>query len=314
MERLLADALAGIREFVAVADAGSFSAAADRLGLTRSAIGKSVARIEVRLGTRLFHRTTRSLSLTPEGHVYFEHCQRALAEIRAGAAALESGQIEPSGTVRLTAPVIIGRQCVAPILFGLARRHRQLKLEMVFTDRSVDLVEEGFDLAIRNGGLPNAAGLKTRALGHQRMLFCASPDYVAARGMPAGLDDLACHDTILYSAGSTKRNWLYLGPDGHRRDYEPAGHLRLDDVEAIRDAAVHGMGIAWVPAWLAERAIATGRLVEVMADIPGVTFKTWAIWPDAPQMPLRLRVVIDALAAEFPDAIAGRPMAPTPHG
>ena len=151
--------LAGVDAFVAAVETGSFSAAAERLNLTRSAVAKTVARMETRLGARLFHRTTRSLAVTEDGQAYYERCRRAIEEMRAGEAELDSGRREATGRLRVSAPVLFGRRCVAPILARLAARHSKLELELSFSDRLVDLVEDGFDLAIRNSPLGNGAGL-----------------------------------------------------------------------------------------------------------------------------------------------------------
>src|SRR5262249_22818153 len=151
--------LTGIAAFVQAVEAGSFAVAAGRMGLTRSAVGKSIARLEQRLGVRLFHRTTRRQSLTEDGQAYYERCVRALAEIDAAEAALDSGRRAPAGCLRVTAPVLFGRYCVAPVLLELARRYSGLAIEMSFSDRVVDLLEEGFDLAIRVGTLSDSTSL-----------------------------------------------------------------------------------------------------------------------------------------------------------
>jgi len=171
----MTDRLSGVAVFVQAAEAGSFALAASRLGLSRSAVGKSASRLEGRLGVRLFHRTTRSQRLTGDGQVLYESCVRALTEIEAAETALDTGRREPSGRLRVSATVLFGRRCVAPILLALARRHPRLEVELSFNDRPVDLVEEGFDLAVRNGALPDNAGLMARRLVGQRMTVCAAP-------------------------------------------------------------------------------------------------------------------------------------------
>jgi len=295
----MTDRLSGIREFVTVVEAGSFAAAAVRLNLSRSAVGKAVARLEERLGVRLCHRTTRVLSLTDDGLAFYERCTRALHELEAAELALESGRREPAGKVRISVPVVIGRHCIAPILFDLARRHPALVVEMSFTDRPVDLIEEGYDLAIRNGALPDDPGLMSRKFAQQRMTVCASAAYLEKHGSPATLADLPTHQAIDYASPRFTRSWLF--PDGRGATTEIAmkGRIRLDDLEAIADAAAAGLGLAWLPCWLIRERVAKGELVRLFDD-PATEFATSALWPRAPFLPLRVRIVIDTLADRLP--------------
>jgi DNA-binding transcriptional LysR family regulator len=295
----MTDRLSGIREFVTVVEAGSFAAAALRLNLSRSAVGKTVARLEARLGTRLCQRTTRVLSLTEDGLAFYERCTRALKELEAAELALESGRLEPVGKVRVTVPVVIGRRCVAPVLYGAARRYPSLVLEMSFTDRPVDLIEEGYDLAIRNGPLADDPGLMSRTLVRQSMTVCASPAYLEKHGRPATLADLPAHQAIAYANPRFTRSWLFPNEKGTTTEVAMKARIRLDDVEAIGDAAAAGLGLAWQPCWLIKSRLASGELVRLFND-PAFEFTTSALWPRAPFLPLRVRVLIDALAAELP--------------
>lgn len=296
------DRLDGIGVFVEAVQAGSFAAAAGRLHLSRSAVGKSVARLEARLGVRLFHRTTRTQSLTEDGHAYYEHCLRALDALRAGAAMLDSGRREAVGRLRVSMPALFGRHCVAPILTGLARRHPKLELELSFADRVVDMVAEGYDLAVRNGPLRGGAGLMTRRLAHQRMLVCAAPGYLEECGVPAGIADLAGHAAVTYWRPDQVEPWSFPTADGSAFEVMPTARLRLDDLEAVADAAAAGMGLAWLPEWLVRDRLGAGALVRVLAAQPGIVFDTHAVWPETPQLPMRVRLAIDALAAGLPKA------------
>ena len=295
----MTDRLSGIREFVTVVEAGSFAAAALRLNLSRSAVGKAVARLETRLGARLCQRTTRVLSLTEDGLAFYERCTRALSELEQAELALESGRLEPSGRVRVSVPVVIGRRCVAPVLFDAARQYPALVLEVSFTDRPVDLIEEGYDLAVRNGALPDDPGLMSRALVRQRMTICASPAYIETHGRPATLADLSSHQAIDYANPRYTRSWLFPGDQGATAEIAMKGRIRLDDLEAIGDAAAAGLGLAWLPCWLIRERVARGELVRLF-DGPAAEFTTSALWPRAPFLPLRVRVLIDALAARLP--------------
>jgi DNA-binding transcriptional LysR family regulator len=176
---MIREQLNGIATFVQAVESGSFALAAHRMRVTRSAVGKSIARLEHSLGVRLFHRTTRRLNLTEDGQVFYERCVRALAEIDAAEAALDNGRRAPVGRLRVSVPVLFGRHCVAPVLSKLAHQYGGLKVEISFSDRIVDLVEEGFDLAVRIGTLTDSASLAARRLGTERMGIYAAPSYLA---------------------------------------------------------------------------------------------------------------------------------------
>ncbi|HEV2675183.1 MAG TPA: LysR family transcriptional regulator [Aliidongia sp.] len=297
------DRLDGVAVFVEAVEAGSFAGAAARLALSRSAIGKTIARLEARLGVRLFHRTTRTQSLTEEGHAYHERCLKALEELRAGEAVLESGRREVAGRLRVSVPVLFGRYCVAPILLDLARRHPKLTLDLNFSDRPVDLIEDGYDLAVRNGSLRDAGELVTRGLAVQRMVVCAAPAYLAARGVPRSVVDIAHHDAVTYWRADHVRSWLVPGTDGRHVTVAPKSRVRLDDLEAIADAATAGMGLVWLPCWLVGARIRSGALVPVLDDRPGIAIETHALWPKTPRLPLRIRLAIDALVTELPGLV-----------
>jgi DNA-binding transcriptional LysR family regulator len=293
--------LSGVNVFVAAVEAGGFAAAGERLHLTRSAVAKAIARIEERLDVRLFHRTTRTLGLTEDGQTYYERCVRALEELRAGEAALESGRREAAGHLRVTAPVLFGRRCIAPVLTKLAAQHPKLELELSFNDRPVDLIEDGFDLAIRSGVIGNAAGLMTRAIGSERLIICGAPAYLAKHGRPKRLDDLRRHTGILYSRAGHTRTWEFQTGDRKALvEATPPSRLRFDDAEAIADAAAAGHGLAWLPNWLIRDRVRSGTLIPVLRDVPSLEIVTRALWPETPHLPLRVRFAIDALAAALP--------------
>ena len=297
----MSDVLNGVSVFVAAAESGGFSAAAAKLHLSRSAVGKTIARLEARLGVRLFHRTTRAQSLTEDGQAYFEHCLRALEALRAGGQMLESGRKEASGRLRVTAPVLFGRRCVAPILTRLATRHPKLEQEMNLTDAVVDLVEDRYDLAIRNGR-PRVedSNLKSRLITLQRMTVCASPAYIARHGAPQSLDELARHQTVAYARAGAVKPWLFPREGAETIEITPTGRLRFDDLSAMSDAAADGYGVTWLPCWLIRDRVREGKLVPVLLDGPRLMIETHVLWPQAPHLPLRVRLAIDALVAELP--------------
>lgn len=297
------DRLNGVLAFVQAADAGSFALAARHMSLSRSAVGKSIAQLEQQLGTRLFHRTTRNQTLTEDGQIFYERCVRALAEIEAAEATLESGRRAPRGTLRVSVPVLFGRYCVAPVLLEITRRYPLLQLDLSFTDRVVDLVEENFDLAVRVAPLASSSGLISRQLGTWDLLVCASPEYLAERGRPQTIAALNTHDTIIYARHSSIASWPFLDANGQRELVPIKSRLRFDDLEAIADTAVAGAGVTLLPYWLAARHLRAGRLVELDVGKRGYGVDVYAVWRQTRHLPLKVRVAVDDLVAGIPKAL-----------
>jgi len=307
----MTDTLKDIPVFVAAVEAGSFAQAAIRLHLSRSAVGKSIARLEERLGVRLFHRTTRSQSLTDSGALFYECCLRALEEIRGAESLLETGKQQVTGRLRVAMPVLFGRQCVAPLLIELVQEHPGLELEMSFSDRVVDLVEEGFDMAVRNGTLQDSSVLVARKLGEHRMVLCAAPEYLLKKGQPQSVDDLSQHTAINYLRAGRVLPWQLMDSEGTSRTFTPRSSLNMDDLQAICDAALTGHGIAWLPCWMAVKDIHQGKLVPLMKQAPDVHFDVHAVWQQTPHLPLRVRMAIDTLASRLPSVMSLDMPAPT---
>ena len=299
----MSDRFSGIGAFVEAVDAGSFALAAQRLRLTRSAVGKSIARLEQRLGVRLFQRTTRSQSLTDDGQAYYERCVRALAELSAGAQALENGRNEPAGRLRVAVPVLFGRHCVAPVLLELGRRHPRLAIEISFSDQLIDLVDEGYDLAVRIGRLPDSGTLVARRIASQRMVICAAPSYLAEHGKPLDAAELSEHAGIVYGRSGRIVPWRVH--DGAGQVFKPQVDIRLvfDDLQAITDAAVAGAGLAWLPCWLMAKHQQAGELEPVMDSDSMPAVEIYAVWPQSSYLPVKTRMAIDALVAEIPGRV-----------
>ncbi|BBP59982.1 transcriptional regulator [Pseudomonas sp. St316] len=293
------DRFDGVQLFVEVVDAGGFAKAGERVSLTRSAVGKAIARLEERLGVQLFQRTTRTQCLTEDGQQYYERCLRAIDELRAGETMLENGRREVVGKLRVTLPVLFGRYRVAPILRSYARQHPNLELELNFSDRQVDLIAEGFDLAVRNGRLGNGSTLQARQLVSQRKVLCASQAYLEKRGEPNTLADLTDHDLLPYWRNDHGLAWKLPDEKGALVDVLVSSRLRLDDLEAIADAAAEGMGLAWLPYWLIRDRMQQGSLVEIWGDRPRAAMECYVVWPAAQYQPLRSRLAIDVLACEL---------------
>ncbi|KWF37010.1 LysR family transcriptional regulator [Burkholderia pseudomultivorans] len=304
MEPISHDRLAGISAFVAAVDAGSFAQAAARLGQTRSAVGKAIGRLEARLGTRLFVRTTRRLALTDDGHAFYERCAQALEELDAAQHMLEAGRREAAGRLRVSAPVVFGRHHVTPLLLDLADRHPRLQVEGHFTDRVIDFADEGVDLAIRSGALPDSDTLIARPLGMQAMVVCASPAYLRTHAAPRGTADLASHRCIVYLHGGRANPWTLTEPDG--RVVQPALPYRLgfDDIDSLIAAAMRGAGLVHVPEWLVRDALRTGVLVRVLDHMASAGTPMHVVWPATRFLPYKLRVTIDAVLAALPPLLA----------
>ncbi|MDG0025542.1 LysR family transcriptional regulator [Trinickia sp. Y13] len=294
------DRLTSMAVFVKAVDLGSFAAAADALELSGPMVGKHVRFLEERLGVRLLTRTTRRQALTEFGRAYYERCRIVLAEAQAADALAADQLSEPRGKLRVTMPVHFGRRCVAPILYELAKRHPSLELDLSFNDRFVDLAEGDYELAIRTGDLEDHAGVVARRVARQRMVVCAAPRYLKAHGRPRDLATLARHQAVIYRRSGRVRPWLFPREDGIVEEVTPSNRIRLDDLDAIADAAADGMGLAWVPYWLVRERIRAGTLVQLLPDRREFLYDAYALWMQTPHLPLRVRLAVDALAAQLP--------------
>ena len=290
----------GIDVFIVTVEKQSFAAAAMQLNLTRSAVAKTIAKMEDHLQVRLFNRTTRTLRLTDEGQLYYEYCLRALHELQAGKLALDTGRKEVIGRLRVSMPVLFGRYCIAPILTKLSNQHPKLELELHFSDHAVNLIEDGFDLAIRNGPINDSEGLMTRVIGLQRMVLCGSRAYFSKYGYPKTLDEVEKHLGIIYGRANKIHAWQFPIDDGKTLQIKPISRFLFDDLAAIADACEAGLGLAWLPFWLIRERVLDNKLIIILNDVPPLIFKTQALWPQTPHLPLRVRYAIDAIKSAMP--------------
>ncbi|KHO15628.1 LysR family transcriptional regulator [Acinetobacter baumannii] len=297
--------LSAISIFVTVVEAGSFVKAAEQLHLTRSAISKNIARLEEQLGVVLFKRTTRSLSMTDEGALFYEHSRRALSEIQNAAALLDQGKINATGRLRMSVPVLFGQVFAAPLMVKFAQQHADLQLEISFNDRSVDLVEEGFDLCIRIGTLPDTTQLVAKPIGEHRMLLCASPNYLNENeAVPLEhIEDLDNHTTIADPHFGQIKKWQLQKENSEPLFIKPKAKLLLNDLQAIKNAALAGAGIACLPDWLIQNELQDGKLVQVLETMSSIAFPIHLVWPTLPFMPLKTRLAIDYLAQHLPSEL-----------
>ncbi|WP_137190336.1 LysR substrate-binding domain-containing protein [Stenotrophomonas rhizophila] len=289
------ESLNGLVTFVTTARSATFTEAAETLGISRSAVGKAIARLEERLGVRLFHRTTRRISLTADGQAYFASCAAALEEIASAEACLGSASHLPAGRLRIDMPSSFGRLMILPVLLRICAEHPELQLTMTFTDHFVDPVEEGIDLLIRFGGLDQAQHLVARRLGTQQLITCASPAYLDRHGTPATVDDLHAHRSIVGYRYGQPVAWR-IGEDAGQARFIPSGTHQLNDGDAVIEAAIAGLGICQMPHFLVKQHLQTGALQQVLGQCMQHHVEIHALWPQTRHLRPKVRYVVDALA------------------
>jgi DNA-binding transcriptional LysR family regulator len=293
----MADFLGEMSVFSRVVATGSLSAAARELGLSPAIISRRLAALETRLGVRLLNRTTRSLHLTDEGATYYDTCVRLLSEIEEADTAVSAGRAEPQGALRVALPASFGHLHVAPLVPEFARRFPKVQLALSLSDRNVNLVDEGFDLAVRIADLADSS-LAARRLAPNRRVVCASPEYLRKHGAPRAPQDLADHNCL--TTNDYAMNWEYRGPDGQPGSVRVSGRYACDNWEVLREWALAGLGIALKSTWDVRRQLEDGSLVSLC---PGYTFNTdvaiYAVYPHRRFLPAKTRAFIEFLADSF---------------
>ena len=288
----------GLQQFFAFAETakhGSFAAAARELGSSSSTLAKAVGRLEASLGLRLFHRTTRQVSLTPDGERLFQRCQRVLAEVEELRSEAAGVRAVPSGTLRIDMPIVFGRRVMLPLLATLVQRHPELQLDARLSDGYVDLVRDGIDVAIRTGSLDDST-LVARRFASQDLVLVASPAYLRRRGTPAAPDQLIGHDAVVFRLPTSKRDrpWQFR-VRGRALELQPGARLRFNDGEALVRAAQLGLGLAQVPDYMVADDIAARRVVEVLPTFRPATMPIYAVMPANRLVPARVRVLLAVL-------------------
>jgi DNA-binding transcriptional LysR family regulator len=292
------DRIAALQALVQVAEAGSFSDAARRLRLSKSVVSRLVAALEAELGVRLLHRTTRALTLTEPGRGYVERARRLLADLADADQSVTQSQVAPRGRLAVNAPMSFGFLHLAPALPAFLARYPDLAVDMTMNDRFVDLIDEGFDVAVRIGSLGDSS-LVARRLAPIRRAVCASPAYLAARGVPATPDDLAGHDCVAYSNAAQAQEWRFIASDGHPWPVAIAGRLTLNNGDAIRAAALAGVGLALLPTFIVGRDLQDGELVSVLDAFVPQDMSLNAVYPHARHLSPKVRAFVDFLAERF---------------
>lgn len=303
-EQITLERLTGIVAFARAASYGSFSAAARSLSVSPSAVSKTIQRLEQQLGLRLFTRTTRSLALTPEGRELHE---RALQLLRAAEDIVQSAaavRAEPAGTLKIAAPLPIGTRLLAPALPEFRRRHPRLHIDLRLSDRFVNLVEEGVDVAIRIGPLADS-GLISRTLAPVRLSAFASPAYLAARGTPRRPEELKDHDCVNFRYQATGQPLRWLFKVGSRSvEFTPDAHIVVDVSDAVVEVLAAGGGIGMAASWIAAPYVERGLLVPVLADYPVERSNITAVWPESRRASPNVKAFIAYLEELFPSRAA----------
>ena len=284
--------------FVAVVDAGSFVGAADATGLSKAAVSRHVAELEQRLGARLLHRTTRRLSLTDDGQLFFARAREMLAAIDEAESEISSRSGEPSGLLRINAPLTFGVLHLAPLWGRFAQLYPKVSLDIALSDRVVDLVEEGYDLAVRITNL-SSSQLVSRQLASTRMVACASPQYLARRGTPEHPGELAQHEIISYSYWAAKDEWTFTAPDASQVVVRTHARIHANNGDTCRAAALDHQGVILQPDFLVAGDLRRGTLVELMPAYRAMTLGIHAVYPSRKHLPIKTRRLVDFLAEAF---------------
>jgi DNA-binding transcriptional LysR family regulator len=294
------DRLKQIESFAAVAGKGSLTAAAQAEGVAPAVIGRRIDALEERLGVKLLVRTTRRLTLTHEGSAFLEDCQRILAEIANAEASVSAGGVKASGHLRITAPAGFGRRHVAPLVPKFLALHPDVSLSLNLSDRVVDIVNEGFDSAVRVGDLPDSSLVSVR-LADNRRLCVAAPSYLKRAGTPKQPAELMRHECLLLSSDASQtRGWAFR-VDGEVTHLRPSGRLDCSDGQVLHAWSLQGLGLAWRSTWEVEEQIAAGELQEVLAEFAAPPNGIYAVVPQRRHLPLRVRLWIDFLKHSFGD-------------
>jgi DNA-binding transcriptional LysR family regulator len=287
------DILTCMRVFATVVETASFTGAGERLDMSKAMVSKYVGVLEDHLGTRLLNRTTRRLSLTESGQVYYERCLQIIADVAEAEQAAGQLTAIPRGTLKIAMPVSFGTIKIGPLITEYVRQYPEVKLDIALADRKVDLIDEGFDLAIRIGSLPES-GLIARKLAVDRTAICAAPAYLKQHGTPHKPEDLRRHACLNYTYASSGDEW-YLKNDREELVVPTSGPIKANNGDMLRLAALSGGGIIWQPRFIVEDDLRTGRLVEVLTNYSTAELGIYAIYPSRKHLSAKVRTFVDFL-------------------
>lgn len=283
--------------FIAVAELGSFVKAADALGISKAAVSRTVLELEARLGSRLMQRTTRRLSLTEAGALYLERCKQIVAALEEADDLLLAGAANPTGLLRINAPYTFGVLHLAPLWPIFLERYPGVALDITLSDRIVDIIDEGFDMAIRIARLSDST-LVHRKLATTDLQVCASPAYLDKYGTPAHPQELAQHQTIGYSYNASKNEWVFNGPAG-TVSVKIHSRMHVNNGDSCVAAALGGAGITRQPAFMIDQYLRSGQLVPLLSDYTSPELGIYAVYPSRTHLPPKVRAMLDFLSEAF---------------
>lgn len=292
------DKLEAMRVYCAVIEAGGFASAAERLGVSTSAVSRHVAQLEAHLGVRLLNRTTRRMSATDEGFAYFERCTQLLADLDETEATVAGEALRPRGRLRLTAPVAFSVQRLAPAFAAFAKVYPDLQLDLVLSDHLVDLAEEGLDLAIRVGRV-GGDNLVARRIGETQLLIAAAPEYLARAGTPQRPEDLAGHACLTYANAASGSQWVFENAAGETASVRIAGPVNSNNSSVLAEVAAAGGGIVRAPCFVLQSPIGQGRLVRLLPDWGAQRLPIHVVYPSRRHLSTRVRAMAGFLAQWF---------------
>ena len=289
--------LHGMSFFIKAVESGSFTAAAEAMGISPSAVSKQISRLEDRLGVQLLNRTTRKLGLTEAGATFYERSARIMQEVEEAEALVTTLHKAPRGLLRVSAPMLLGQMHVAPATAEFLTRYPEMRLELNFIDRTVDLIEEGIDVALRLDELPDSTMVARRLAPHRRVL-CGSPAYFERRGVPKTPADLARHNCLTYGSGHPNRAWFFKDEKG-RHPMEVHGTFQTNNAEALRQAVLGGLGIAMLPTFLVGSDLSAGLLRPILSDYVSADTVIYAVYPQHRHQSPKVRAYVDFMTERF---------------
>lgn len=292
------DLLKAIRIFAQVVESNGFSRAGERLGVSATAVSRQVAELEAHLQTRLLHRTTRRLRLTESGQAFYGRAVQLLLDLEEAEQEASMSAIAPRGTIRLSTSITFGRRHVASAIAGFLTRHAEVQFDVQLSDRIVDLVEEGFDLAIRIGGT-GSENLVARRLGETRLVLCAAPAYLEQHGTPARPQDLVGHNCFSYEYALPSNRWRFHGPDGREEMVRISGTVHSNNGDLHAMLAAQGVGIAYEPDFIVGDELRAGRLTELLPGHAAPPSPIYAVYPSRKHLSAKVRLFVEYLVEHF---------------
>jgi len=295
---IVMDTLDGLKTVIAVVETGSFTAASDRLGMSKALVSKYVAEVEEGLGVRLFNRSTRRLALTEAGQRYYDQALPLLEEFSEMVDKVTGEQSNPRGVLRVSVPVTFGEMCLAPLIPKFLQQYPEIALDLQLSDKMIDMLEEGIDVVIRIGGVEDS-NLIAKHIQTLPLALCASPAYLKDNSRPQKPEDLSEHQCIIDSNFRIGKYWPIVSPSGDSTSVAVTSRISVNSPRAVKEIALAGGGIGMVPRFIVQDALADGRLEEILPSYTMLEFGLFAIFPHRRYLSRKVRCFIDFLAQEF---------------